>query len=202
MGAVLEVKDLRKAFGKNRVLQGVTFAVEAGQVVGVVGENGSGKSTLLKILVGLLSADAGEVKLNGSLSYCPQALELYERLTVREHLIYFSAAYGLSEEESAALSQCYLDLLSFGRYINTKVSELSEGTKQKLNLTLALLNAPDLLLLDEPYQGFDWETFRAFTGLLHEIRAEHKAVLLISHLITSEIGADRLLTLRDGVIHE
>ena len=202
MSAVLEVKGLLKAFGKNRVLQGVTFTVEAGQVVGVVGENGSGKSTLLKVLVGLLAADAGEVKLSGILSYCPQALELYERLTVREHLIYFSAAYGLSEEESAALSQRYLELLSFGRYVNTKVSELSEGTKQKLNLTLALLHAPDLLLLDEPYQGFDWETFKAFTGLLHEIRAEHKAVLLISHLITSEIGADRLLTLRDGVIHE
>lgn len=201
-GHVLEVRDVFKSYGKLRVLKGASLTVDAGEVVGVVGENGSGKSTLMKVLVGLLPADSGQVRLKGTLGYCPQALELYERLTVREHLRYFGAAYGLSDEGAATAGQRYVGLLKFARYMDTKVSALSEGTKQKLNLTLALMHSPSLLLLDEPYQGFDWETFRAFVGLLGELRAARKSVLLISHLITSDIGADRVLTLRDGAFSE
>lgn len=200
--AILQVKDLHKSYGKRAVLRGVSLTVAKGEVVAVMGENGSGKSTLLKILVGLLAPDAGEVWLEGRLGYCPQSLELYERLTVRENIAYFGAAYEMNEQAVSAASQRYLEVLKYSHYIDTKVSELSEGTKQKLNLTLALIHSPALLLLDEPYQGFDWETFKAFVGMLQEMRSEGKSVLLISHLITSEIRADRIVNLRDGVVHE
>lgn len=202
MNAVLEVENLRKSYGKRSVLQGASFTAYEGQVVAIVGENGSGKSTMLKILVGLLSADAGHVHLSGRIGYCPQALALYERLTVAEHLAYFGAAYGIAERELTAASDRYLDLFRFSHYLSTKISELSEGTKQKLNLTLALIHSPSLLLLDEPYQGFDWETFKAFTDSLQDMRKEGKCVLLISHLVTTEVNPDRMLTLKDGVVNE
>ncbi|MBI4497847.1 MAG: ABC transporter ATP-binding protein [Chloroflexi bacterium] len=199
---ILEVHDVWKAFGKLQVLQGVTLSVEPGEAVAIVGENGSGKSTLLKILVGLERPDRGQVRMTGRLGYCPQALEIFEGLTVAENLIYFGAAYGLREETLREQGRFYLERFRFGQFVDTIAGKLSGGTKQKLNLALALLHAPDLVLLDEPYQGFDYETFLNFAGMLSEWRAQGKAVLTVSHLVTADLGMDRILELRDGVVHE
>lgn len=199
---VLRVDGVWKAFGKNQVLLGTSLDVRAGQVVAIVGENGSGKSTLLKILAGLENADRGSVTLGGRIGYCPQALELFEGLTVSENLVYFGAAYGLTEQELRAQGRRYLGRFRYQQFVDTVVNKLSGGTRQKLNLTLALLHSPDLLLLDEPYQGFDYETFINFRSLLDEWRSEQRAVLTISHLVTGDLVLDRILELRDGVTHE
>ncbi|MEK7217383.1 MAG: ATP-binding cassette domain-containing protein [Chloroflexota bacterium] len=199
---LLDVGGVWKAFGKNQVLRGMSLQVAAGEVVAVVGENGSGKSTLLKILAGLEVADRGTVRMSGRIGYCPQSLELFEGLTVAENLIYFGAAYGLTQDGLRQAGRRYLDRFRFTQYTGTLVSRLSGGTKQKLNLTLALLHNPALLLLDEPYQGFDYETFMNFASLLDEWRNDGKAVLTISHLITGDLRIDRTLELEDGVTHE
>ncbi|MSQ27983.1 MAG: ATP-binding cassette domain-containing protein [Dehalococcoidia bacterium] len=99
----------------------------------------------------------------------------------------------MTEHGLRQVGRRYLDRFRFAQYADTLVSTLSGGTKQKLNLTLALLHAPDLLLLDEPYQGFDYETFMNFASLLDEWRNEGKAVLTISHLITGDLRIDRTL---------
>lgn len=197
----LQVAGLHKAFGKRQVLAGLDLEVAAGEAVAIVGENGSGKSTLLKILAGLERADGGEVHQRSRIGYCPQRLELFESLTVAENLVYFGAAYGLTRATLRDTGRRYLERFRFAQYVHTPVKHLSDGTKQKLNLTVALLHTPELLLLDEPYQGFDYETFLNFANLLKEWRAEGRSVLTISHLITADLGMDRVLELREGRLH-
>jgi ABC-type multidrug transport system ATPase subunit len=205
---VLDAVQIAKAYRRGwrrtetPVLTGASLTIRAGEIVGLVGENGAGKSTLMKILVGSLSSDGGTVDLRGSFGYCPQEPILYERLTCDEHFELFGDAYGLDRgtvERSRA--QLY-GVLDFARYATMRVEELSGGTKAKLNLGLALIHDPDILLLDEPYAGFDWDTYLRFWKLTAERRDEGRAVLIISHFVTDEERFDRIVHLRDGVAVE
>ena len=189
------VTGVEKAYGHRSVLRGVDLEVPAGSLVAVVGENGAGKSTLLKILAGTLAADAGSVTVRGALGYCPQEPVLNGALTVDQHVRYFAAAYGLT---SLARADELVATLRFERYRRTLVEALSGGTRQKLNLALALVHDPDVLLLDEPYQGFDWETYLRFWELVDELRAGGRSVVVITHLVFEEERFDRLYELRDG----
>ncbi len=191
----LAVRGVSKRYGHRQVLSDVSFTLSVGALVGVVGENGAGKSTLLRILAGELRPSAGAVSLGGRMGYCPQAPILNEALTVAQHLDYFRAAYRLSTLRRA---DELVERLGFARYRDTPVRALSGGSKQKLNLTLALMHDPAVLLLDEPYQGFDWETYLRFWELAAELRRQGRAVLIISHLIYDRSHFDQLYTLADG----
>lgn len=196
--ALLSVQGVTKAYGRWRrhaVLRGIDFTIAPGALVGIVGENGSGKSTLLKILAGELRPDQGRVVVDGALGYCPQVVVLNETLTVAQHLDYFAAAYGVSDLRRA---DELVDRFTYQSYRRATVATLSGGTKQKLNLTLALMHDPRVLLLDEPYQGFDWETYLRFWELAAELRAHGCAVLVISHLVFDQQRFDTLYQLRDG----
>ena len=191
----IQTRGVAKAYGRREILRGVDLDVPAGSLVAVVGENGAGKSTLLKILAGTLDADAGAVEVRGRLGYCPQEPVLNGALTVEQHLRYFAAAYRL---ESRRRGDELLETLHFGAYRSTAVEALSGGTRQKLNLALALVHDPDVLLLDEPYQGFDWETYLRFWGLVDELRERGRSVVVITHLVFEEERFDRLYELREG----
>lgn len=195
MTPLLQAEGVRKAYGRRQILAGVDLSVRAGQLVGIVGENGAGKSTLLRILAGTLAADAGAVRLAGQLGYCPQQAILSESLTVRQHLRYFAAARRLPDLRRG---EDLLDRLGYRQYRDQAVGALSGGTRQKLNLTLALLHDPDVLLLDEPYQGFDWETYLRFWDLVTDLRARGKAVVVITHLVFEQNRFDLLADLLDG----
>jgi ABC-2 type transport system ATP-binding protein len=185
----------RRAFP---VLKGAGLELLPGEVVALAGENGSGKSTLMKVLVGDLVADAGTVDRTPSFGYCPQTPVLYERLSCDEHLDLFGAAYGLGLGELAkAREQMYEDL-DFARFAETRVEELSGGTRSKLNLALAMLHNPALLLLDEPYAGFDWDTYQRFWELTARRREAGASLLIISHFIADEERFDRIYDLIDG----
>jgi ABC-type multidrug transport system ATPase subunit len=192
---VLVARGVRKSFGRHQVLRGVDLDVTAGSLVAVVGENGAGKSTLLRILAGTLAPDAGTVRQRGEIGYCPQEPVLNGALTVSQHLHYFAAAYALQDLRRA---DELLRALRFETYRDTVVHELSGGTRQKLNLTLALMHEPDVLLLDEPYQGFDWETYQRFWALADGLREAGKAVVVITHLVFEEERFDELVELRAG----
>ncbi|WP_370327596.1 ATP-binding cassette domain-containing protein [Euzebya sp.] len=182
-----------------QVLRGADVRLGAGEVVGLVGENGSGKSTLMQILVGALDSDGGSVDRRGALGYCPQAPILYERLTCDEHFELFGEAYGMDAGDVVGARQDLYDLLGFDRWADARVEALSGGTKAKLNLSLALLPDPPILLLDEPYAGFDWDTFQRFWALTRARRDAGRSLLIISHFITDEERFDRIYDLRDGV---
>ena len=196
---VLEAHGIRKWFGRRHVLASVDLAVPAGDMVAVVGENGSGKSTLLRILAGDLRPDAGGVRTSGRVGYCPQAVVLDDALTVNQHIRYFQAAYGIDAAERA---QALVSRLGYAAARHQPAGTLSGGTRQKLSLTLALLHEPALLLLDEPYQGFDWETYLAFWDLAGELRAAGTAILVITHLVFEQERFDRICHLTAGRIEE
>jgi ABC-2 type transport system ATP-binding protein len=192
---VLQAHNLSKSYGRRQVLQGVSFTLQRGTLVGIVGENGAGKSTLLRILAGELPPDEGSDQITGRLGYCPQAVILSGVLTVDQHLDYFRAAYHLRDISRA---NELVERLNYASYRQTPVSSLSGGTQQKLNLTLALMHDPDVLLLDEPYQGFDWETYLRFWDLADELRERGCAILVISHLVFDQQRFDQLYHLEQG----
>jgi ABC-type multidrug transport system ATPase subunit len=203
--AVLSVTDVSKSFRRGvlhrrrtDVLKGASMEVRPGELVGLVGENGSGKSVLMKIVVGLLARDGGEVERAGTLGYCPQEPLLWEKLTVGEHFELFAQAYELPDDEAQGAEERLLDELEFSRYRGYRVEELSGGTRQKLNLALALMHEPALLLLDEPYAGFDWETYVHFWEMAERRRERGMAILVVSHLLTERERLTRVFTLRDG----
>ncbi len=180
------------------VLRGADFEVGGGEVVGLVGENGSGKSTFMKILVGALAADSGNINVTGRMGYCPQEPVLYDRLTCDEHLELFGVAYGMQDTAVAAADGLYA-ALGFERWRTTRAEELSGGTRSKLNLAIALLADPEVLLLDEPYAGFDFDTYERFWDLTAERRSAGRSVVVISHFITDQARFDRIVELRDGL---
>lgn len=203
---VLRAEDVVKSFHRGvpprrrtvEVLKGASLMVCKGELVGLVGENGSGKSTLMQIMVGLLGRDEGSVSQPERLGYCPQQPMLWDKLTVEEHFELFARAYGLDDQTRERAVSGLLDELQFGRYRRYRVEELSGGTRQKLNLALALMHDPGVLLLDEPYSGFDWETYVRFWEMSERRRDQGMGILIVSHLLAERERLDRVYELRDG----
>lgn len=194
---VLAARGICRSFGRRRVLDGLDLDVAPGELVAVVGENGTGKTTLLRILAGDLRPDAGTVAIGGRPGYCPQTVVLDDALTVDQHVRYFQAAYGIG---SAARAEELIDRLGFAACRGQRAGTLSGGTQQKLSLTLALMHNPPVLLLDEPYQGFDWQTYLAFWDLAGELKAAGTATVVISHLVFEQQRFDRICHLAGGRI--
>ncbi|MFB6361237.1 MAG: ABC transporter ATP-binding protein [Halobacteriales archaeon] len=209
-GAVLRASGLEKTYRSSlpfvgrsvTVLTGADITLRAGEIVGIVGENGSGKSTLMQLLVGALEPDSGEVSRDASVGWCPQAALLYDRLTVAETFELFGEAYGLPDEHVRDRRDELANQLDFTRFLDYRIDHLSGGNRQKVNLAIALLHDPDVLLLDEPYTGFDWETYLAFWDLTESLVADGTAIAIISHLISERERFDRILELRGGQLHE
>jgi ABC-2 type transport system ATP-binding protein len=205
-GPVLVADGIEKSYRRGiwparrdrQVLRGADLVLGRGEVVGLVGENGSGKSTLMKILVGALAPDAGTVSRTGRLGYCPQEPVVYERLTCDEHFELFGRAYDMAPADERRSRRAIYAALGFDRYATTRADQLSGGTLAKLNLGLALLPDPDVLLLDEPYAGFDWDTYLRFWDLVAQHRTAGRSVLIISHFVADEERFDRIVDLRDG----
>jgi len=197
--AVLAARGIYKSFGRRRVLAGLDLEVAAGEMVAVAGENGTGKTTLLRILAGDLRPDAGSVAIRGRPGYCPQTAVLDEALTVGQNLRYFQAAYGIGRTGRA---EELIERLGYAGCRDQRAGILSGGTKQKLSLTLALMHDPPVLLLDEPYQGFDWQTYLAFWELARDLRDRGTATVVISHLVFEQQRFDRICHLRDGRIEQ
>jgi ABC-type multidrug transport system ATPase subunit len=196
---VLAARGICKSFGRRRVLAGLDLDVAPGELVAVVGENGTGKTTLLRILAGDLRPDAGTVAITGRAGYCPQAAVVDEALTVDQNVRYFQAAYGIGDSGRAG---DLMERLGYAACRDQRAGTLSGGTRQKLSLTLALMHNPPVLLLDEPYQGFDWQTYLAFWGLTDELRARGTATVVISHLVFDQERFDRICHLAGGRIEE
>jgi len=197
---ILNSEHIAKSFGRNKVLKDISFQLEAGSITGIVGENGSGKSVLMEIIVGVRSADKGAVIRNGSIGYCPQRAVLFPHLTVQEHFIYFSIAYGIGSEQSKRRSEELLQHFNYKKYEQEKIINLSGGTQQKLNLSIALLHEPDLLILDEPYNGFDWDTYQRFWDYTNQLKDRGCAILIVTHLLSEKERLDRIYELENGIL--
>jgi ABC-2 type transport system ATP-binding protein len=197
-GYLLSTQALRKSYGAHRVFDGVDFELPAGLLAGIEGENGAGKSTLLKCLIGLLEPDGGRVEVNGRLGYCPQEPALFDLLTCAEQLTLLGAGYQLSAAAVRERTAELMTLFRCDRYRDVRIDRLSGGTRQKINLIGALLARPEVLVLDEPYQGFDYETYLIFWDFVEAFRTQGHSVLVVSHMHTERSRFDTMWTLRDG----
>ena len=192
---VLEARGIGKAYGRRVVLDDAALVVAAGESVAIIGENGAGKSTLLRICAGLIRPDRGSVRVDGRLGYCPQQPGLFDLLSADEHLGLLAPALGLTRPAAVAEGRRLLAEFSFPVAERTQTRHLSGGARQKVNLALALLGHPSLLLLDEPYQGFDHGAYVSFWEHVARWRAEGLAVVVVTHLLADQALVDRVVEL-------
>lgn len=191
----LVVSQVCKRFRRTTILDGVDLSVARGEVVALTGENGAGKSTLMRICAGLERADAGTVRVDGRIGYCPQVPGLFELLTAEDHLVMFGRGAAIGRAESLERGRRILAEFDYPLHERTVTRDLSGGTRQKLNLALALLGDPTVLLLDEPYQGFDRGTYVNFWDHCEVWRREGRAVVVVTHMLAELERADRVVEL-------
>ena len=192
---VLRLRDVSARRGRRTVLSGINLTIHRGEVVAVVGANGAGKSTLLQLCAGLLRASGGSIERTPNFGYAPQLDSLAPLLTVDEHLRLFGAARGIRRGRSVSTGHRLLTRLGWTARGDQIAGTLSGGTQQKLNVALAQLDAPDLLLLDEPYQGLDALAYEDLWTLISAWRASGAGVLLVTHLLRDVDLVDRVVEL-------
>ena len=192
---VLRLTDVSARRGRRTVLSGINLTIHRGEVVAVVGANGAGKSTLLQLCAGLLRASGGSIERAPNFGYAPQLDSLAPLLTVDEHLRLFGAARGIRQGRSISTGHRLLTRLGWTARGDQTAGTLSGGTQQKLNVALAQLDAPDLLLLDEPYQGLDALAYEDLWALISAWRASGAGVLLVTHLLRDVDLVDRVVEL-------
>ena len=192
---VLRLRDVSASRGRRTVLSGINLTIHRGEVVAVVGANGAGKSTLLQLCAGLLRASGGSIERTPNFGYAPQLDSLAPLLTVDEHLRLFGAARGIRQGRSISTGHRLLTRLGWTARGDQTAGTLSGGTQQKLNVALAQLDAPDLLLLDEPYQGLDALAYEDLWALISAWRTSGAGVLLVTHLLRDVDLVDRVIEL-------
>ena len=198
------VEDLAVRRGRQQVLEGVTFVLEPGEVVGLLGPSGCGKTTLMRALVGVqrgvtgtvrvLGTDAGTASLRTRVGYVTQAPAVYPDLSVEENLRYFADVLGAEPERADAV----LASVALADRATQLVRTLSGGQRARVSLATALLLTPELLVLDEPTVGLDPLLRRDLWTLFRSLSADGATVLVSSHVMDEAVRCDRLLLLREG----
>ena len=204
---MLEVRDLQVHFGVINAIKGISFEVPAGKIVTLIGANGAGKSTLMRIVTGQLRGHSGEVSVYGlatpdpkALSFigcAPQPISLYPSLTAWENLRFFGVMAGLSKDQIAQRSEWALEKTGLAEYSESAVASFSGGMQRRLNLAVALLHSPKLLLLDEPSAGVDPQSRNHMYDLLAELNAGDVTILLCTHIMEEAQRLCSGLTLLD-----
>ena len=198
----LHAQHITRRYGRRTVLVEADLHVHAGEAVAVIGENGAGKTTLMRVCAGLLRPHGGTVAATGRVGYCPQEPGIIDLLTAEEHVLLLGCAAGLSRGEARTRGLSLLESFGFPPGERSVAKNLSGGTRQKLNLGLALLGDPSVLLLDEPYQGFDMGSYADFWAHVDRWRAEGRAVVVATHLLTETHRVDRVVEVRDRASHD
>ncbi len=206
---MIEVTDLTRRYGSFTAVDGLSFTVEPGTVLGLVGPNGAGKTSTLRVLAGILHPHGGSVRIAGhdlerepleakrALAYMPDEPRLFEYLTVREHLEFISRVYRV--EDASAKSDALLEELELADRARSLPAELSRGMKQKLVIACGLLHSPRALIFDEPLTGLDPIAIRKVKATILKRAREGACVLLSSHLLhLVEEVADKILILVGG----
>lgn len=202
---MIEVKDLRKSFGNKVVLDALTFSVASGEIYGLLGPNGAGKTTAINILSNLLDADSGRIVINGNMvsentkfliGVVPQETSVYKDLTCKENLLFFARLYGLHASQKIERVSELIQALNLGEYANTEVSKLSGGWQRRVNIAIALVHSPSVLILDEPTTGLDVEARYELWELIDNLKSTGVTILLTTHQLEE---AERLCS-RIGII--
>ncbi len=204
---MIQTNNLTKRFGDFTAVDQLTFAIQAGEVVGYLGPNGSGKTTTMRMLLGLILPTEGTATVLGydirqdsdairaEVGYMSQKFSLYHDLTVNENLHFYAGVYGINNENQI---QACLDRVGLEKQKNILVSNLSTGWKQRLALATAIVHHPRLLFLDEPTSGVDPTARRAFWDLIYELVAEGITALVTTHYMDEAEYCGRVGIMREG----
>ena len=189
---MLVFEAVTKSFGRVRAVDGLSFAIEPGEVFGLLGPNGAGKTTSISLAVGLLRPDAGSIRLAGigepheqaareALGVAPQSLAVYDDLTARENLELFAGLYGMRRRERRARARELLERVGLTDRAHDRVAGFSGGMKRRLNLAAALVHRPKLVLLDEPTAGVDPQNRNALFDIVRGLRDDAITVVYTTH---------------------
>ena len=193
---MIRVDHVSHWFGSLHVLRDVSFTVPKGEIFGFIGPNGAGKTTTLRMIATLLEPHDGRVLVDGIdcvdepsavrevLGFMPDSFGVYERITIREYLEFFAAAYGLPRDSRARTMDAVMELTDLGKLRDRMVSSMSKGMKQRLCIARTLLNDPKVLIFDEPANGLDPRARIEMRDLIEQLRGMGKTIILSSHILT------------------
>ncbi len=208
MTPAIELRGLTKKFGDFTAVDGVTFTVATGEVLGFLGPNGSGKTTTMRMLLGLMQPTAGSASVLGYdaqretelirplVGYMSQKFALYEDLTVRENLQFYAGVYGMPPAVHQPRVQAVLQTIGATDHANAIAGHLSGGWRQRLALGIALVHSPRLLFLDEPTSGVDPATRREFWDLIYALAGQGTTIFVSTHYLDEAEHCTRL-----GIMH-
>lgn len=208
--SIVSVEHFSMVFGKNKVIDDLSFEVKRGETFGLLGSNGSGKTTIIRALLGVYEPSEGSLRIDGEpfdvsgrtkLGYLPEERGLYKKENVLDVMVYFGRLKGMSTEEAKQWSLEFLNKVELGHKALTRIDKLSGGQQQKVQLGITIMNDPELLILDEPTKGFDPINRRLLMNIVEEHQKKGATVIFITHQMEEvERLCDRILLLKDGNI--
>lgn len=187
---ILEIEDLRKDFISTRALDGVSFNVKKGSICGLLGPNGAGKTTLLRIVNSILKPDSGKVRINGEeislaktkyFGYMPEERGLYDKMRVEDQIMFFGKLKGGNPKRLREVMNDYLELFQLTDDKRRRIKELSKGNQQKVQIIATIVHEPELVILDEPFSGFDPINGAILQELINRLHENGTTVMLSSH---------------------
>ncbi len=206
---ILEVKNIRKSFGDKEVLHGVSFQVESGKALGLLGRNGAGKTTTIRILMDVFHANSGEILLDGrqfqprkhQIGYLPEERGLYPKRTVIDQMVYLATLRGMKPGEARVSAKKWLERLEVAEYETKKLETLSKGNQQKVPLAATLVNNPDMVILDEPFSGLDPVNSQILKDVVNELINDKRLVIFSSHQMSYvEEFCDNIAIINQGQV--
>lgn len=185
----LEAKEIRKSFGDKEILHGISFEVESGKALGLLGRNGAGKTTTIRVLMDVFRANSGEIFVDGKkfvpkeykIGYLPEERGLYPQKKVLEQLVYLANLRGMGTREARKSGKDWLERLEIAEYAEKKLETLSKGNQQKVQLAQTLICHPDIIILDEPFSGLDPVNSQILKDVVREQIALGRLVIFSSH---------------------
>lgn len=207
---MLKVENIVKYYGKNKAVDGLSFEVNKGEIFGLLGANGAGKTTTFRIIMGLLDANEGIVTLNGKkidysvtdkIGFVTEERSLLTKLTVKEQIIYYGILKGMKEEDILKKMTAWLKKFEILEYENRKIKELSKGNQQKIQFISAVINDPELLILDEPFTGLDPINAEMFKQAIRDLQKKGCSIIFSSHQMEHiETFCEKLVILVRGKV--
>ncbi len=205
---IVHVENFSLTIGDKEIVKELNFDVMPGEVFAFLGSNGSGKTSTIRSLLGIYQASTGELLVNGKklspetaaeVGYLPEERGLYTRSKVLDTMVYFGELKGMTREAAKDFSLAFLENVELADKANTKIKKLSGGQQQKVQLGVAIMGNPKLLILDEPTKGLDPVNRKLLLDIVDDLQEKGTAVIYITHLMEEvERLADRLLILKDG----
>ncbi len=205
---MLKVKNVTKYYGDFKAVDNLSFEVNKGEIFGLLGINGAGKTTTFRMIMGLLTPNSGEITLNGQkidynltdkIGFLTEERSLLTKLTVLEQIIFYGRLKGMNEKDIVQKLDYYLDKFEIKEYKNKKIKELSKGNQQKIQFISALINEPELLILDEPFAGLDPFNVQLFCQEIEQMAKKGSMIIFSSHRMEHvEQFCKKLVVLKNG----